>query len=450
MNQELFSNAVSVLLGETYPFDWEGLWKNYIKKLLKNIRTFFKPEQISNKDLVNCFSDYSKQMSNFAIGQLVNPSIYFVEEQANITSIRQKQNLEQSLNYGYELADNIIEDLKTIKNTLGENDFQFQAVTDKAATVILQCAIEYFNAFHNDSSKKDVCKNSIELVKISKKFAIGNELVKRIDENLKILETSFPADPEAEKAFKKITEKAKWLIEETDSLNRNWSTRQYHKAINSFLDELVPQLKILKKKLGYEQYLKINMDMAKLALNLTINFYNKIKKYRKTIQLFEKIKKLEATSDYSFKTHFEKNLQIINHNKEISDRQFWGSEAGGCLSLIILGFIIYIVFQIMQCNGSKIRFHTDELDQQPERISIVNPVYPDRAMAMGIQGVVDVKFLIDRSGAVREVIILDADPPDIFDNTVIKMLNKWKFKPGRKDGKNVETWITTSIRFDLE
>jgi periplasmic protein TonB len=98
----------------------------------------------------------------------------------------------------------------------------------------------------------------------------------------------------------------------------------------------------------------------------------------------------------------------------------------------------------------KIRFHSDELDRQPERISMVNPVYPYRAKRLGIQGVVTVKFLVDRSGAVRELTIIEADPPDIFNEAVMKTLDKWKFKPGRKDGKDVETWITTSIRFELE
>jgi periplasmic protein TonB len=98
----------------------------------------------------------------------------------------------------------------------------------------------------------------------------------------------------------------------------------------------------------------------------------------------------------------------------------------------------------------KIRFNSDELDRQPERISLVNPVYPYRAKRLGIRGDVTVRFLVDRSGAVRKLTILEADPPDIFNETVMKTLEKWKFKPGRKDGKDVETWITTSIRFELE
>lgn len=104
----------------------------------------------------------------------------------------------------------------------------------------------------------------------------------------------------------------------------------------------------------------------------------------------------------------------------------------------------------VQAPPPKIRFNADELDRQPERISMVNPVYPYRAKRLGIQGSVAVKFLVDRTGAVRELAVLDADPPDVFDDTVMKTLEKWTFKPGRKDGKDVETWITTRIRFQLD
>ena len=98
----------------------------------------------------------------------------------------------------------------------------------------------------------------------------------------------------------------------------------------------------------------------------------------------------------------------------------------------------------------KIRFNSDELDRQPERISQIEPVYPYRAKRKGIEGVVAVKFLVDRSGAVKELTVTGSNPKGVFDATVIKTLGKWRFKPGRKDGKTVETWLKTKIRFKLD
>ncbi|GAB6145606.1 energy transducer TonB [Desulfocicer niacini] len=99
---------------------------------------------------------------------------------------------------------------------------------------------------------------------------------------------------------------------------------------------------------------------------------------------------------------------------------------------------------------NKIRFNMNELDTPPEKISAIQPMYPYRAKRMNIEGMVSVKFLVDRSGNVREPAVIKADPSDIFEETVIKTIKKWRFKPGKKDGKTVETWIKTSIEFKLE
>lgn len=99
---------------------------------------------------------------------------------------------------------------------------------------------------------------------------------------------------------------------------------------------------------------------------------------------------------------------------------------------------------------NKIRFNLDELDKAPEKISAIQPMYPQRARRIGIEGVVSVKFLVNRFGGVKQLSITHADPPDTFNDTVMKTVGKWKFKPGRKDGRTVETWIKTNIRFKLK
>jgi protein TonB len=38
----------------------------------------------------------------------------------------------------------------------------------------------------------------------------------------------------------------------------------------------------------------------------------------------------------------------------------------------------------------------------------------------------------------------------MFEEIVIKTIKEWRFKPGKKEGKAVETWIKTSIEFKLE
>jgi periplasmic protein TonB len=95
-------------------------------------------------------------------------------------------------------------------------------------------------------------------------------------------------------------------------------------------------------------------------------------------------------------------------------------------------------------------FNAAELDHPPRVISRVPPVYPYKAKQREIEGSVDVKFLVDESGAVKRITILKSKPKGLFEDSVTKMLPRWKFDPGQIDGVAVSSWVITTIRFELE
>jgi protein TonB len=67
-----------------------------------------------------------------------------------------------------------------------------------------------------------------------------------------------------------------------------------------------------------------------------------------------------------------------------------------------------------------------------------------------LSGAVEVRFLVNAEGFVRDVRILESNPPDIFDDSVLKVLPTWRFKPGKFRGKAVDTLVVTTIEFKLE
>jgi periplasmic protein TonB len=95
-------------------------------------------------------------------------------------------------------------------------------------------------------------------------------------------------------------------------------------------------------------------------------------------------------------------------------------------------------------------FNAAELDQAPQTLVRVPPIYPFKARERGVEGVVQVKLLVNMDGTVGDVQILDATPAGIFEDAVQKTVPRWKFKPGRLDGQAVNAWIITSVRFDLD
>ena len=70
-------------------------------------------------------------------------------------------------------------------------------------------------------------------------------------------------------------------------------------------------------------------------------------------------------------------------------------------------------------------------------IVFVQPSYPDRAKARGIEGYVVVGFSVTATGSVVNPVVIEASPPGIFDRSAINAVKKYKYKPKVVDQKAV-------------
>jgi protein TonB len=94
-------------------------------------------------------------------------------------------------------------------------------------------------------------------------------------------------------------------------------------------------------------------------------------------------------------------------------------------------------------------FEAYELDQPPQPVVRVPPPYPYKARERNIEGIVQVKMLVDTNGSVSQVQILDSRPKGMFEESVLKAVPKWKFNPGKIEGRVVTAWVVLPIRFTL-
>jgi protein TonB len=87
-----------------------------------------------------------------------------------------------------------------------------------------------------------------------------------------------------------------------------------------------------------------------------------------------------------------------------------------------------------------------------ERVPIVRvqPQYPMRAQDRGLEGWVYVEFTITTNGSVRDPVVLDAEPPRVFDRAAIRAVRKWKYRPEIVDGVAVEVKNRTKVVFEME
>jgi len=80
----------------------------------------------------------------------------------------------------------------------------------------------------------------------------------------------------------------------------------------------------------------------------------------------------------------------------------------------------------------------------------VAPVYPRRAQTRGIEGYVLLEFIVTETGAVRDPVVIEAQPPGIFDRAAIQAALKFKYKPKVVDGSPVEVaGVRNLIKFEL-
>lgn len=91
----------------------------------------------------------------------------------------------------------------------------------------------------------------------------------------------------------------------------------------------------------------------------------------------------------------------------------------------------------------------DTVDQQPKALSRTPLEYPARAMAKQIEGFVMLSILIDETGRVADIKVIESDPPGTFDEAAIRNVKKWKFEPARYQGKPVSIWVNQPISFQV-
>ncbi len=91
------------------------------------------------------------------------------------------------------------------------------------------------------------------------------------------------------------------------------------------------------------------------------------------------------------------------------------------------------------------------VEEMPVVIKRVEPEYPDLARRAGIEGTVWVKALVDRSGKVRDVIILkDSGANAGFEEAAVKAAHGYVYKPAISNGQPVAVWVAYKVNFKIK
>lgn len=93
-------------------------------------------------------------------------------------------------------------------------------------------------------------------------------------------------------------------------------------------------------------------------------------------------------------------------------------------------------------------FNLSDLDQRPQPIAQVAPQHPPSLLRSKIEGSVVLWFILDENGRITDPSVEQSSHPD-FEAPALKVLSRWRFKPGMLDGKPVKTHVRQKIFFRI-
>jgi len=98
---------------------------------------------------------------------------------------------------------------------------------------------------------------------------------------------------------------------------------------------------------------------------------------------------------------------------------------------------------------AKTTVDTASLASSLKRLRASPPDYPPSALTQRITGNVTLEFTVSTSGEPRDVHVVEATPPGIFDQAAINAVKHWRYAPLLVNGAAMEVPVRTRMRFEL-
>ncbi len=84
-----------------------------------------------------------------------------------------------------------------------------------------------------------------------------------------------------------------------------------------------------------------------------------------------------------------------------------------------------------------------------KRLRTTAPDYPESALTQHVSGSVTVQFTVDVHGEPRDIHVIEATPPGVFDRAALLAIKHWRYAPMVVNGTPIEVPVKTLVRFEL-
>lgn len=91
-----------------------------------------------------------------------------------------------------------------------------------------------------------------------------------------------------------------------------------------------------------------------------------------------------------------------------------------------------------------------ELDVQPRALREIIPTYPAAADRSRLSGKVRLQIELEADGRVRDVSVVSASPPEVFDESAVAAFREARFAPAQRNGRPVRARVLIEVVYDWE
>jgi protein TonB len=92
-------------------------------------------------------------------------------------------------------------------------------------------------------------------------------------------------------------------------------------------------------------------------------------------------------------------------------------------------------------------YEASEVDKPPKLVRKMDPKYPLEAKRKKMEGRVVVRCLITVKGKADKIEVVESEPEGIFDESAMRSIKYWSFRPGVLNGEMVDTWVKIPLTF---
>ena len=110
----------------------------------------------------------------------------------------------------------------------------------------------------------------------------------------------------------------------------------------------------------------------------------------------------------------------------------------------------------LTCDGISVRAKSDKPTEEigrfntpPKALKRALPIYPYNLRRAGLTGEVQMEFIVDTNGDVQNPVVVSSNNP-WFERSALDAILRWKFLPGMRAGRAINTRATQRVSFDLD